>query len=714
MRAGWMRAWPAVAAGVLVALSLAHGLSGRTTFVYRDLGTQFHPVIEEARRGAGGGVDLIPMWTHGSSQGRPLAENAGFAFLAPLSLLWLFLPHAMAFDVFLLAHAVLGAAGMTVLARRLGLSAEGALAAGACLGLGGGVVSAFNLYWALVALGWAPWVLLAGVAACERPTLRAVAWLALALGMQANGGMPEVILCTLLVGGALSLAVATGPAWRRVLTVAVAWGAGGLWGIAIAAPQLVPAAAHASHTIRAMGFTTQGLLYNSLDPRALPGLAWPRWGGNPAEAFLPGGFPGAAWTDSGSPYLMSHYCGLAFVALAVLAVVLSCRWRAADPTRAVVLSLACVAVLGVVVALGRHAAPVRALAEAIPAPPLRFTVKALFATFLAIALLAGFGLDAIAARSGAGPRRRRIALALALAGAFDLMLAHRGFFPVMDVAERSAPPLVRQLDLRAAELGVAAGQWHLHHQRFPRGEWGPPPGSLALTPEAHHQWQRQMLMSPTGLPHGVRYAFDRLGDMLEDQRYFEETRRIYALPPPEWAKALGESGVLFVISPLDDLAEQTGNVLLLDRALDESAGVPAGSGFLYRNQAFRPRFEFTRVGKGEASVEAWSEDHGGLSVVTRSIDTSRLVLRVALGEFSEWRVTLDGRVDLPLEREGGVFAAVVVPSGEHAVRLERAPRTWRQSFVASVAGLLLAGVAIARGRRRERQPAAGVGPAVTA
>src|SRR6185369_434500 len=110
---------------------------------------------------------------------------------------------------------------------------EAALAAGACLGLGAGVVSAHDLYWTLVAIGFAPWVIAAGLAACEKPSPRRFALLALALGLEADGGMPEVMLATLLLGGVLSLVTAPGAPLRRTARVAMTWGLAGIWGIAL-------------------------------------------------------------------------------------------------------------------------------------------------------------------------------------------------------------------------------------------------------------------------------------------------------------------------------------------------------------------------------------------------------------------------------------------------------------------------------------------------
>ena len=296
MRAFLTRTWHWWALAALVLVFFSDPLFTGRVFFYRDLGMLMHPVLQAARADG----TLIPFWTHLLSNGRPLLANPGYALLAPLNVVYAIFPFHLAFNVFLVAHVLVGATGMAFLARRLGCSRGAAFAAGAAYGLGGGMISAIALYWTAVAAAWAPWVLAAGHAACEKPTPRRVALLGLALGAQALGGQPEPILATLLVGGLMSLAIASGSRLRRAGIVAATWGIAGIWGMLIAAPQLLPAAIHARTTYRALGFSTDQILYNSLDPRALAGFFLPLWGGSPMER-LTGGFPGAAWTDTGTP-----------------------------------------------------------------------------------------------------------------------------------------------------------------------------------------------------------------------------------------------------------------------------------------------------------------------------------------------------------------------------------------------------------------------------
>lgn len=666
--------WPIAVALALTALFLAGGLLPGRVFFHRDLGRQFFPVIAEARQAPDGSVDLLPFWTSASSNGRPHVANPGYSFLSPFSLLWLVLPHAVAFDLFLVLHAMLGAAGMALLARALGASPGGTLLAGVAMGLGGGTVSALDLWWALVAYGWAPWVLLAAVHAVESPSARRWALLALALALQANGGMPEVVLATLVVGAVLALVRTPGTAWRRAGRTALTFGACGVWGILIASPQLIPAALHARTTQRAWGFTADGILFNSLDPRALPGLVLPGWGGHPMER-LSGGFPGGKWTDTGTPYLISSYCG-AFVALLAAWALLAWARRRLPPEQArLVPALTAVAVAGILVALGRHLPPMTWIAEALAPLPLRYTVKALFATFLVMPLLAALGLDALLARAGRPRLARGLAILLPLAVALDLQLTHRGFMPTIPTEQLAEPPLAAGMKSRARALGIGDGSWFIHHERRPEGEWHAPVGSLELTEEGVFLWQHAVMMPPLGMNHGIRHAMDAMADRLEDTCIILATRNAYAADRAEWARRLGEAGVLFVISPSAELSSLTGDRLQLEQALGPQFGVPPGSGFVYRNLMFRPRFDVV-PGEEAGAVVSWSDDHRGMTVSVSAARDLQLAVRENLGPLAQWRASGSDGTEFALRRLEPCGAVVDVPRGEWTIRFDHVPPGW--------------------------------------
>lgn len=667
--------------------------SGRV-FFYRDLGNLMHPVLSSAVASTRL-TESVPFafWTHLLSSGRPLLANPGYALLAPLSQLY-WLPFDTAFNLFLVGHALIGSLGMAFLARRFGASPAAAFAAGAAYGLGGGMISSLALYWTVVSAGWAPWVLVAGHAVAQSFTLRRVALLALALGLQAMGGQPEPILATILVGAAISLATAdrrSGAPLQRSSRVALAWGMAGLWGIAVAAVHLVPAVLHARTTARSLGFTVQGFLYNSLDPRALPGLILPRWGGSPMDR-LAGGFPGAAWTDSGTPYLVSCYLGLCAALLAIVGVVVILR-RAEDSRRVLVVALGACALLGVTLALGSHLPGLEALLSAASLKmPLRYPVKALFVTFLAVPPLTALGIDLVA---GWIPTRRAalMPILLALVVVLDLTWAHRGFAPTIPRADLAEPPLALQLKARAVELGAGDNQWRVHHERLPGGPWSLTSPELEPTEQEQYLWRRRVLLPPIGAAFGIHHAMEPTGDVLDDLGYAAATRAAYQSSRADWARGLGRAGVLFVLSPSADLEQQTGGVLRFEKSLGAAELVPAGSVHLYRNEAWRPR-AFLSTGR----VWSVTESPGGLRVALKADRAGELLISDALGDLGAWRASVDG-ADVPLRRAEGAFVAIDVPQGAGGVELTYVPRGVFLGLIASVLAVIAALVAIERGVR---------------
>ena len=708
-------------------------------FFYRDLGTTVGPVLAQAWADPRGWDAGIPFWTHAISNGRPLAANPGYSMLGPLGLLFAHLPFYFAFDLFLVLHVAVAGCTMTLLARSIGCSRTAAFAAGTAYALGGGLVSALVLYWTVAAAAWAPLVLAAGLTAARDPTPRRVALLALPIGLQAVGGQPEPVVATWLVGLAASLAWATGPFGRRARVAAAAWITGIAGGLALAAPQLLPAALHARTTLRAVGFSSEGLLYNSLHPLRVFWLAIPGLGGNPLDALRPGGFPGASLLDGSSPYLTSIYIGIVAAGLAAAALAGSCRLPA---SRMLAWTFAALALLGILLALGRYVPGASALVSALPFPvPFRFAEKALYVTFLAVPPLAALGIDT--ARTLGVPR---LSTLLAAAVLLDLALVHRGHSPTIDCSELAAPPLARELVARSHGLGIADGAWRVHHERQRgSGGWGPAAGSIEPDMESLYRWQLRMLVPPTGAPHGIRAAMELQSDHLDDARYLLLTRAAYSGPRGAWPLALGEAGVLWVVSPRATLEAETSGALVPAIALGPEQGVPAGSGYVYRNTLFVPRARITadirhiaapalaeaaaiaarryagagpwppetlvESGHGAADppasggpvqagrVESIEEDSRGLTLRVAVDQAGVLALSDVPADLRSWRGQVDGR-PAPVWRANLAYLAVPVRPGDQVVRLDYRPRGLRAGIALMLAALGAVSLALLfRGRR---------------
>jgi hypothetical protein len=724
--------WAAATLLVVVLAALPHAgalLPGRALF-YRDLGLAPGPILEEARRAPDGGVEALPLWTSAVGEGRPLLANPGNALLSPANVLYLLLPFEPAFELFLLLHAVIAAVGALLLAGRLGASPVGAFTAGVAFGLGGFVISSSNLLPTLAAVAWAPWIVAAGLAAGARPSLARVGLLAAALALAALGGQPEPLVLSAACAVAWSLVASAGPWPRRLARVALAWLGAGAWSLLLAAPQVLPAVIHASSSLRSLGFTAQGLLYNSLHPARLPALLLPRFGGHPLER-LDGGYPAEIFEDGSTPYLLSLYLGLGVVALAVASFATRRAGVAPSTLDRLRPALAITAALGVLLALGRHLPGVPALVEAVPAlVPFRYPVKLVLLAHLALPLLAAGGLERMRAHL---PR----AAAAVLAGlvALDLLLAHASLVPTIEKdADWSPIPLAEHASEIAEGGGASPGQWRLHHHRTPRA-WGPRLPDDARDEQELYRRQRRLLTPAMGAPEGIDHAFDPSRDLLEPLPEFRLAVAIHGEEGATRWLALGEAGVLLVLSPVEALEERSAGLLRTTLETGPGLGLLPGDARLYLNRAWLPRARLVGACvvrpkaraadvvaryRGEGSwplpvlvdavpkpapepagatgrVAIVSEDHRSIRLATSAPAPALLVLSDTLAPG--WSAWLDGE-PTALLRANTAYRAVAVPAGEHAVEMRYRPPGLRAGAAAAALGLLLLAAALVREWRR--------------
>jgi hypothetical protein len=387
---------PAVVAVVAFLPFLRGALSGATLY-FRDLGQYFLPLrlfaLEGLRRGE------VRLWNPLVHEGVPLSLPAvGY----PLDLLALLRPDDAGVSLVLALHVPLSALAFLVMAR--GLSFPPAAAAGGALvyALGGFLLSTVNLWVYVQAAAWAP-LLVLGLAraepARERRDLVLVA-VALALGLASTG--VEVVVQALAVGLVLGHRRFRGPgAAARAGRLAAA----GLLGLAMAAPVLVLVAGQVGGSARGRGLPTDVVLAHSVHPFTLLQVVVGGLYGNLAN--LANEWWGQNFFPRGFPYVLSLYLGAA--ALAVAAVGAASGRRGAR-------SLTGLAVVAVLIALGRYAG-LAPLVDALPPLRLfRFPVKAFFTAHLAIGMLVSIGLAALL--EGGGRRHwRRLAAWSGAAGA---------------------------------------------------------------------------------------------------------------------------------------------------------------------------------------------------------------------------------------------------------------------------------------------------------
>jgi hypothetical protein len=699
------------------AVMLAEPLLSSRPLYLRDLGMWHYPVLREARGANLEGVDPLPLWTSALGTGRPLLANPAYALFHPANVLYLILGFERAFNLFVALHVVCGGIGMLFLARRLGLDGASAYVAAVAFMLGGYVMSCTAQYPMIAPVTWAPWVLVAGLAATAGPRPGRVALLALVVCCQLLGGQPEPALMTVVIG--LLWTVVSGPGRVRGSFV---WVVAALWGAFLAAPQLLPAILFARRSVRSLGLTSETILYWSFHPARVVELIAP-----PAGRWLDAGVPPDPVIDGGKPLFNSHYLGLSVVLLAIVGLV-AARWRNGHhgfrpvvPLR--VLSLT--AGLGLIFALGRYLPGIEASigwVEGLAA--FRYPVKLLFFPALAVPIIAGAGLMVV--RGLATPGRRAVlTLAALVVVVLDLGLAHRQMAPVTQLAPReAAQPLLDALSEASSNLGVRPGQWRIYHHRLPVTGWGPrlDRGNV-VDADLFFTWQRRMLLPRTGLAVGLQHAFEPSVEILDTLDYFSLTAAMHRSDLRVMARSLGDAGVLWAASPKADLESRSAGELVRVGALSGGMGVPAGSGWLYRVASYTPRARLTSgfvVAPGAeardvvaryavadrppevvlevdpglppgddvapaGTVEIVSDSHRGVMLDASCRRPCLLYLADLLAPG--WTVRVDGR---PVEiiRANLAFRAVALPEGMHRVEFSYRPPGLSEGLMLAVAAAL--------------------------
>ena len=322
-----------------------------------------------------------PVWDPFQAFGQPLLADPSAQLLYPPTWLNLVLMPWTYYTVFVIAHVVLGAAGVRALALRGGTSEAGAFVAGLLWMLSGSTMSLVNLYHHFAGAAWIPWVLLAADRAMRSGRLRDVNRLAIVGALQLLAGSAEMAVASALLvvfGAAVTIVDWRDPfgaAGRRLLRAAI--GAGVL-AVALACAQWLPTADAARRSQRAALDEEQRTRWSvhpivamqTIVPAALGPLPLKReWR---ADLF-----------DGEAPFLASIYLGMPAVALVAMACVRR-RWF-----------WIAVAVGALLVALGRHTPVYGIVSTLLPfLRSFRYPAKAIPVVALGWAMLAGMGFDA--------------------------------------------------------------------------------------------------------------------------------------------------------------------------------------------------------------------------------------------------------------------------------------------------------------------------------
>jgi hypothetical protein len=311
-----------------------------------------------------------PLWNPLVDGGRPVL----YAYLPDVALVALGGPLGAARAEVPL-HLWWAALGASTLAHVRGRGTAAVWATGALYAASGYVLACGNIFPLLQGAAWAPWVVAAGLRVLERPGRQAIAALAL-LGALVSGSMvAELILQAGVFIVVLGARRGERARWARLALA-------GALSLLLAAPVLAGALAMAADSAREARFTPEVALSWSLHPLELPALVLPRYFGD-MHTFSDVGFWGQGVFWHGYPYFISVYLGPIVLMLALLGM---------SPR------LALLALAGLVAALGAHGPLAPAMAAALGALHVRVPSKFLLLTVMAVALMAGDGLERASAR----------------------------------------------------------------------------------------------------------------------------------------------------------------------------------------------------------------------------------------------------------------------------------------------------------------------------
>ncbi len=327
-------------------------------------------------------------WCPGMFAGYPLFAETQAGPLFPITfVLFLVLPATLAFSWSVILLFALAGTGAHALVRRLGGGLPAALVAGAAFQLAGFLVTHVVHFNLLTGAALLPWALFFSAGLLRRTNRRDALGLAAVAAGYFLGSHPYAILMALFATAFLGASAAS-----RVLAARGAAAIAGAWilGAGVGAIQLLPAIDLLERTPRGAAVDASFLTFGSFPPWGIAALANPDVFGTPVDASFFGGFDWSHYAET------CAYVGLLPLALAASAVVLR-RDRAT-------FALAALAAASFVMMLGKYTAFARVL-ELVPVlQSTRLPARWALPFSLAVAALAGLGLDALVREVRAGRR----------------------------------------------------------------------------------------------------------------------------------------------------------------------------------------------------------------------------------------------------------------------------------------------------------------------
>ncbi|MNR99782.1 Bacterial membrane protein YfhO [compost metagenome] len=385
----------------------------------------------------------LPFWNPFQFGGFPLLAALQSGAFFPGNWGFWVLPGPVAMNLAVaLAYGVAGL-GVLGLARALGMGHAGAAIAAIAFAFGGFMVAHLEHVGMIQAASLLPAMLWA----IERYRQtdgegRYARWAALLLALQILAGHPQMVVLSLMVVGAYALCRGAGGTHGGRYAIGLL--AAGAIAVGLCLAQLLPAFGLIAESQR-QGFAYEALVAESLPPRQLISLWMPFLFGAPPS----GPFPTPPW---GAGPWYNEIIGYVGVVTLGLAAVGASRWRK-EPSTRFWTGLALVALL---LALG-GATPLYQLWAELPLlKSLRAPGRHLLEFDLAVAMLAGYGLTALAR----GAVSRRTALGAWGAVGLPLLAVTAGIaLAGGTLAARLQPFMPPEVDLASALSVAQAAVW---------------------------------------------------------------------------------------------------------------------------------------------------------------------------------------------------------------------------------------------------------------
>jgi hypothetical protein len=393
----------------------------------------------------------LPFWNPYIFMGFPLLAEPEIGPLYPLNLLFaLPIPHYYALTLFLVLHFSLAGVFTYLLARSLAVSRAGSFVSGLAFAFGGFLGAQLNNMNILTGSVWLPLILCLFSLALRRRSYSFAAGAGVALAAQILTSHPQIVLYTLIVLGVYALySLLTLPRAeaRQVRTLSLLSLTAVVVGLCLAAVQLVP-----TFQLQQTSALSESPGYDFVTSYSLPkyrllSFVFPGFLGTPVAGYR------------GEPFFEEHhgYIGILPLILAALAWV---KWR--DPQARF---FGILALLAVVLALGNETPLYHLLAQVPVYNYFRIPARWLLALSLSLAVLAGYGFDAVVERRKRGSLPRW-AKGLPIAGVVLTLTLPSLFF-----YRQQAMSAIRWLEDRVYSGPATRTLQALIHQlpRFPDG-----------------------------------------------------------------------------------------------------------------------------------------------------------------------------------------------------------------------------------------------------